>query len=351
VESGNWNEIDRLFQAMAKRSAQYEGSTHDPDLDPFWSAVLETYGAAEQAHLWPAKQLLDYGEAILGSLRPGMVYIGGTDSGRFIPTLINETSSGEQHVVLTQNALADSRYLEYIRFLYGDRLNLPSSDDSQRAFQEYVVDAEKRLAHDEQFPDEPRQIRPNETVSKTENRMSVGGSTAVMDINERIVQQILEKNPDLSFGLQESFSFKNTYAEAAPLGPIMELRAQDAQSLKDENRGERSLDYWRQMKDELLQNPDTTSSTETLMAWSKMAVGQANLLAHTDSPSGEQAYRVALEIFPRNTDAILGLSQHLYDTGRAEAARQIVTDYARKNPDLKKDLDRFLPPHLTTAEN
>jgi hypothetical protein len=123
VESGNWEEIDQLWQAMAKRSAQYEGSTHDPNLDPFWPAVLEAYGAAEQAHLWPAKQLLDYSEAILGSLRPGMVYVGGTDPGRFIPTLVNETSNGEQHVILTQNAFADARYQNTSAFFMANGFN------------------------------------------------------------------------------------------------------------------------------------------------------------------------------------------------------------------------------------
>ena len=52
-----------------------------------WQAVHETYGVAEVAHDWPAQKLLDYGQAVLDSLRPGMVYVGGTDAGRFIPTL------------------------------------------------------------------------------------------------------------------------------------------------------------------------------------------------------------------------------------------------------------------------
>ena len=51
---------------------------------------------AECAHDWPAQKLLDYGDATLGSLRPGMVYVGGTDPGRGIPTLLNETGDGAQ---------------------------------------------------------------------------------------------------------------------------------------------------------------------------------------------------------------------------------------------------------------
>jgi hypothetical protein len=46
----------------------------------------------------------------------------------------------------------------------GDRLGLPSPDDVQHAFDDYVADYQKRLAHDQQFPDEPKQIRPGERV-------------------------------------------------------------------------------------------------------------------------------------------------------------------------------------------
>lgn len=340
MERGNWEEIDQLFQAMAKRSAQYEGSTHDESLDPFWPAVLEAYGGAEQAHLWPAKQLLDYGEGILGALKPGMVYIGGTDSGRFIPTLINETSSGEQHVILTQNAMADSRYMEYVRFLYGDRIRLPGTEGAQQAFADYIADAQKRSAHDQQFPNEPKQIRRNERVWEGEGRVAVSGSTAVMDINERLVQQILEANPEMSFAMQESFPFKKTYAEAAPLGPIMELRAGGVEAGEGSERdGAKTLEYWQGMKEQLLQNPEAAGSDETLKAYSKMTVGHANLLAGSDPARAEEIYRLATEIFPRNTDAVIGLAEFLQANGRGEAAQELVRNYAEKNPELKKDVE------------
>ena len=40
---------------------------------------------------------MDYGNAILGSLRPGMVYVGGTDDGRFVPELMNEPERRSAH--------------------------------------------------------------------------------------------------------------------------------------------------------------------------------------------------------------------------------------------------------------
>ena len=342
VEAGNWEETDRLWQTMAKRSAQYEGSTHDPKLDPFWPAVLETYGAAEQAHLWPAGQLLEYSEAILGSLRPGMVYVGGTDPGRFIPTLVNETSSGEQHVILTQNAFADARYQEYLRFLYGERITLPGQPDVDSLFAEYIADATRRLEHDEQFPTEPKQLRAREDVRKVNGKVQVSGADAVMDINERILLFIMEKNPELSFAMEESFPMKKTYDGAKPLGPIFELRADNPEGVAADPTG--SLAYWREKSASLMGNSEASQSQEVLRTWSKMIVGHGNLMAHNGNGSGaEEAFRLALEIVPRNTDAIISLSEHLSQGGRTDAAQELVTDFGRRNPDLKADLDRILP--------
>ncbi|HKY07150.1 MAG TPA: hypothetical protein VJQ55_02870, partial [Candidatus Binatia bacterium] len=160
IEAGKWEEIEASWKVLRNRSGQYVGSNHAPELDEFWPAVLDAYGVAEQAHRWPAQQLLDYGNAILDSLRPGMIYVGGTDPGRWIPELLNDTSDGERHIIVTQNAFADARYLDYMTELYGDRFAALTREDSQRAFQEYMADAQKRLRHDQEFPHEPKQLRP-----------------------------------------------------------------------------------------------------------------------------------------------------------------------------------------------
>ncbi|HEV8541366.1 MAG TPA: tetratricopeptide repeat protein [Verrucomicrobiae bacterium] len=340
VEAGDWPRIDAAFGAMAKRSAQYEGSTHSPELDPFWPAVLETYGATEQAHDWPAQKLLDYGEAILGSLRPGMVYVGGTDPGRFIPTLLNETTDGEQHIVLTQNALADSRYMEYVRFQYGDRFGIPTEEDSKRVFQEYTEDAQKRLEHDQQFPNDPKQIQPGEKVEMVDGKVQVSGQIAVMAINEKLLQSILQKNPDASFAVEESFPMKTTYAGAVPLGPIMEIRAQDATAGLDEGHAAESLDYWRNTTQEILADPEALSSPDALKTYSKMAVAEGNLLGNSSYPAqAEEAYRLATEIFPRNTEAVSGLAQLLAKSGRMDEARQLINGFIQQNPDLEQQFD------------
>ena len=160
-----------------------------------WQAVHETYGVAEVAHDWPAQDALDYGDAVLDALRPGMVYVGGTDAGRFIPTLLNETSDGEQHVVLTQNALADGTYIQYLGFLYGDQMATLTGDDSQQAFQNYMADAQKRLTHDQEFPQEPKQVQPGEDIQMTDGRVQVSGQVAVMMVAENLLNTLMSEKP------------------------------------------------------------------------------------------------------------------------------------------------------------
>ena len=342
LDAGNWEETDRLFQLMAKRSGQYKNSEQaDPRLNHFWPAVLETYGVAEQAHDWPADELLKYGEDVLGSLRSGTVYIGGSDPGRFIPTLLSATSGGEQHAVLTQNALADSRYLEYIQFLYGDRLQLPGESDSQQVFADYMADAQKRLEHDEKFPDEPKQVRHGEELKRVDGKLTVGGHTAVMDINERLLNLLLEKNPDTTFALQESIPLKSTYAEAKPVGAIMELRARADSPELAAGEASEALNYWRNTAAEVSAGK---AADPALMAYSHMAVAHGNLLAHHGyNTEAEETYRLSMQMFPRSVDTIIKYSEFLEKNRRAEEARALVDRFVREHADLKGELTKWLP--------
>ena len=136
-----------------------------------------------------------------------MIYVGGTDPGAFITTMLNDTSEGERHVVFTQNALAGGPYLDHLNFLYGDRLATLTQDDSKRIYDAYTADARKRLEHDQQFPNEPKQVRPGENISIVDGKVQVTGQAAVMAINEKLFQLFMEKNPDASFAMEESFPF------------------------------------------------------------------------------------------------------------------------------------------------
>jgi hypothetical protein len=343
VESGDWIEIEAAFNTIngGDGSAGQEAKRL-PEVTALWASIIDAYGAAEQVHDWPAQKLLDYGNAILDSLRPGSIYVGGTDAGRWVPTLLNETSDGERHIVITQNGLADGIYSEYLRFLYADRFQALSNQDSERAFKEYMDDAQKRLDHDEQFPNEPKQVRPDEQITRDGGKTSVGGIIAVMDINERLLRILMDKNPDLPFALQESYPLKGTYDSALPLGPIMELRTSDPARFTTERAGE-AVAYWRDLAAQFSAAPDDTSAGQiAVRSYAKLAVGQANLLAERGfAEAAEQTYRISLGMIPSNGEAVIGLAELLNRTGRANEGRTLMDNYARDYPKDVETLKRF----------
>jgi tetratricopeptide (TPR) repeat protein len=324
LDAGDWDETKRLYQSLR---AALDGPA-GTDLRKYWRAILEAYGAAEQVQMWPPQQLLDYGNGVLDALKPGMVYVGGTDAGCFICTMLNETTEGEQHLTLTQNALADNSYLAYLTAIYGDSLKVPSEEESQAAFSQYVADAAQRAQHDQEFPDEPKQMLPGEEVTFTDGKPQVSGAVAVMAIANLLTQTLLQKNPDLSFAMEESFPLSSTYAGSAPLGPIFELRTGDTMTA---DQASQSVNYW-QNEAQNLQNGGE-SSDAVLRSFSHDANAQGNLLANNNYPAeAGQAYQTALDIWPASVEAVTGLVKVLAQQGQFDQAGQVLDTFLQNNP-------------------
>jgi hypothetical protein len=162
-----------------------------------------------------------------------------------------------------------------------------------------------------------------------------------MAINEKLLQTLMQKNPDLSFAIQESFPLKGTYADALPLGPIMELRALEGQSAFTAERAAQSLDYWRNTARQMLADSEVSGSPVALKSYSHDATAAANLLAAHNFPAeAEQAYRLSNQLWPGNPEPVGGLADVLARSGRGDEARQIVGDFARKYPDQREALER-----------
>jgi hypothetical protein len=339
VESGRWEEIDAAHNALLL-PGEGLNQPRSAELHQIWRAIQETWGAAREAHNWPAQRLLDYGNAILDSLRPGMVYVGGTDPGCFIPTFLNETSEGERHITLTQNALADGTYLDYLNFLYADRFSTLTHDDSQRAFNEYIADAQRRLEHDQQFPNEPKRIRPGEDVRMIDGKVQISGQIAVMAINEKLFQTLMDKNPDASFAIEQSFPFESTYANATPLGPIMELGVRDEQNALTAERAAQSMDYWRATAHQLLADPETPDGSDPRKAYSKLVSEQAALLLNRNySAPAEEAFKIANEICPSSPEAVFRYVQMLMGQNRIQDAVQVGENAVKAAPENQQFRD------------
>jgi hypothetical protein len=333
VQSGDWERIEKTFTVLNGGSATGgDREKRSLEANKMWPAILDAFGAAEQVHLLPAQTLLDYGHGILDALRPGMVYVGGTDSSRWVPALLNDTEAGDRHVVITQNALADLTYLDYVELQFSDRLNTLTPTESDRDFNAYMEDARKRLEHDQKFPGEPKQIRPGEEVKIVNGKVNVSGQVAVFDINERLLSRLMDKNPELSFAVGESFPLKGTYADAVPLGPLMELRANAKENFTPE-RASGSVEYWRNTAQEALADPDTASSESGLKTYSHDAVAAAHLLAaHSFHQEAEEAYNIARKLWPSNPETVTGLADLYRRTGREGEADRLLQQFASDHP-------------------
>jgi tetratricopeptide (TPR) repeat protein len=332
LDAGDWDETHRLFVSL-----QEELDRSGSDIRKYWRAILEAEGAAEQVHLWPPQQLLDYGDGVLNSLKPGMVYVGGTDAGCFICTMLNETTDGEQHITLTQNALADNSYLAYLSAIYGDSLSVPTEEESQSAFNQYLQDVTQRQQHDEQFPDEPKQLLPGEDITIVDGKPNVSGQVAVMEINNLLTQTLLQKNPDLSFAMEESYPMSTTYAGSEPLGPIFELRSGNTITT---DQASQAVNYW-QNEAQNLQSGGEASST-VLQSFSHDANAQGNLLANNNFPAeAGQAYQTALEIWPGSVEAITGLTRVLAQQGQFDQAGQALDNFLQNNPQASQTVSNL----------
>src|SRR5262249_54917898 len=129
-----------------------------------------------------------FGNEVISKIPAGSIYFGGTDAGRFIISALSASQTeGRPFFTVTQNALADGSYVDYLRDIYGTRIHAPTAEELQKAFQEYLEDAAERL--------KKNQIMEGESVEIVDNRVKVSGVTAVMVINEKLVNVMVEKNP------------------------------------------------------------------------------------------------------------------------------------------------------------
>jgi thioredoxin-like negative regulator of GroEL len=97
-----------------------------------------------------------------------------------------------------------------------------------------------------------------------------------------------------------------------------------------------SVDYWRSTTQGLLADADATGSSYALKAYSHDIDATANLLAaHNFTAEAEDAYSLAIQMWPANLEPVSGFAQVLAQTGHADQARQLLDQFASKYPDQR----------------
>ena len=314
-------------------------------LYPLVSHIAENEQRGHIFGFWFGHDMFTPPLGIYPEMTRNAVLFGGTDPGRFCPTymIFCESFIKPQHrrdpqfdrrdvYIITQNALADGTYLNYIRAHYNrstqddppflrdavlylqnialgkkefekknkgepyhtgglarfvggftnivapfDRIvtgfgkavedrrrregvyplteiSTPSVEDSQKSFQDYIVDAQRRVYHDSQFPNEPKQIRPGELVNFTpDGRVQVAGQVAVMAINGLLTKVIFDKNPTNEFFVEESFPLEWMYPHLTPFGIIMKINRQPVAEMTEDIL-RKDHEFWTRYSERLCGN-------------------------------------------------------------------------------------------------
>lgn len=278
---------------------------------PVKSVLSHWDGNEQRGHLfgyWFGHDMFTPPFGVYPEMAKDAVLFGGTDPGRFNPTYMifcesfidgkykpHDPNFDRRDVYLiTQNALADGTYLEYIRAHYfrsaqedppffqelvkigplktlvrpldnyftkkgadiearrraegvypKKEIYTPSMKDSQAAFDEYIQDAIKRM--------NAGQLQPGEDVRQEGNRVSVSGQLSVMAINGLLTKIIFDKNPDHEFYVEESFPLPWMYPYQTPFGIIMKINRQPVKEFTDDII-QKDHEFWSKYSERLTGN-------------------------------------------------------------------------------------------------
>jgi beta-lactamase regulating signal transducer with metallopeptidase domain len=282
ADRGDWLAVSNAFAELRSHAGQYE-QTDKAKIDErlrgaAWQAVLEIWGAFDAFGEGDEKYSALFGNDIIASIPAGSIYFGGTDAGRFIVTALQKSHvKADPFFTLTQNAMADSSHLDYLRGMYGDRIYVPTSSDSQKCFEDYLQDVARRL--------DKNQLKPGENAQKgPDGKVQISGQVAVMEINGLMVKIIFDKNPGREFYIEESYPFDWMYPHLEPHGLIMKINRQPLAKLSDEIL-KRDHNYWARLVAPMMGDwlHDDTTVGE-IAAFATRTFGQQNLTGFTGDP-------------------------------------------------------------------
>jgi len=284
-----------------------------------------------------------YGRDMLADLPKDSFVFGGTDPGRFVPTYMVLSESFEPKkfkrdpnfdrrdlYVITQNALADAFYNQYIRNHY--------STDRPEA-KSWI---ERWLGRDKQYPKAPLVLPRQEDImaiyqsaieTRQKNAAAPDPNADPTVLNSLVGEWIWQRNKDQrNFFVEESFPMEWSYPNAVPHGLCYEIKKNPVPVLSAEIvQGD--MQYWRDYIDHLKRNPRFAEDIDAQRSFSKLRNTGGNIYRWRKMPeAAEQAYRQALELWPGNSETLNNFSDLLMQQNRAEELRDILAKASKADP-------------------
>jgi beta-lactamase regulating signal transducer with metallopeptidase domain len=273
---GDWRTVDDLWtnllnkQKLLRKLDQAARAKYPADeaglLSPYWQTIMETWGAMERIEMTAPKYTQIMADKIIHSIPAGSIYLGGTDPGRFlISAMCQSQSAGDPFFTITQNAVADPTYLDYVRLMYGGKIQPPTKEAVPKAYSDFAADTKRRYQHDQDYPNEARQIKPGEKISTESGWFAIDGMAAVMEINASITKIMFDENPNREFYIEESYPLDWTYPYLEPHGLIMKINRQPLAELS-ERMVDADRKYWRNLANGMIGDWLTEETTVKAVA-------------------------------------------------------------------------------------
>jgi len=294
---------------------------------PCYSALTHWSHSEQRYHwfgYWFGHDMFTPPYGIYPEMTRDTILFGGTDPGRFVPTYMifcesfmpprckpmDPDFNRRDVYLITQNALADGTYLQYLRAQYfrsaqkdplffqellrgpeeradnyytnfvarlagavldgplesrgagiearwrkegvypPKEIYIPSPDDLQNSFTEYTQDVGRRA--------QLNQLQPGEYVTPVTNAngqvsIQVAGEVAVMKINGLLCKVIFDHNPDNDFYVEESFPLDWMFPYETPAGVIMKINRHPLPSLPPDVFT-KDHEFWSQYSGRLIGN-------------------------------------------------------------------------------------------------
>ena len=284
-----------------------------------------------------------YGRDMLSDLPKDSFVFGGTDPGRFVPTymILSESFEDKKNkrdpnfdrrdlYIITQNALADAFYNQYIRNHYSTDRPAPRG----------WVD--RWLGRDRHFPEAPLVLPRQEDImaiyqaaieKRQKDPSAVDPNSDPTVLNSLVGEWIWQRNKDQrAFFVEESFPMEWSYPNAVPHGLCYEIKKDPVPVLKPE-LVQGDMDYWRQYIDHLKKDPRFEDDIDAQRSFSKLRNTGGNIYKWRQMPqAAEQAYRQALELWPGNTETLNNFSDLLLKQKRASELRDILEKASKADP-------------------
>ena len=325
VHSKQWAHAESLFEALKYGDRSEESG----DTLILSSGIQDVSGVYDLMGDWNEQLIALYTDEALRSVPDGSIVFGGTAEGRYLITYGAETLRNGKVTVVTQNALADNTYVDYLRYALGERISIFPIEDSVKAFQTYVEDVKAGR----------RDSKGGLSIER--GRVRVEGVLAVMDINGILARTLVEQNQDAhSVYVEESYVIDWMYEYLTPHGLIMKLNRHALDTLPQESvRADQA--YWKGLESKLEAIPTSSEADAARKAFSKCRSAIGGLYSHHDmSEEAEAAFRQALRLCPTSPEANFRLADLLKHNERHAEAEIVLAEYMDTCP-LTNEVSRI----------